>query len=88
MVAKSIVLLSIREVLKTGKHLRHPVPTNGFFWAYFPTIIFLAMESYLKNVTKKFSESYWCKRFDKQDKVNYAVSEREDRVTDVTTITG
>ena len=25
---------------------------------------------------------------DKQDKVNYAVSEREDRVTDVTTITG
>ena len=24
----------------------------------------------------------------KQDKVNYAVSEREDRVTDVTTITG
>ena len=41
-----------------------------------------------RNLTKKDMHTYYDKDRGKQDKVNYAVSEREDRVTDVTTIKG
>ena len=40
-----------------------------------------------RNLTKKDMHTYYDKDRGKQDKVNYAVSEREDRVTDVTTLT-
>ena len=40
-----------------------------------------------RNLTKKDMHTYYDKDRGKQDKVNYAVSEKEDTVTDVTILT-